>query len=78
MVRYWLGPQARGRAVASIAVRLLAQWEVATMGLPRIELTCAPTPNPRAGRGTLWLVREGVTGPTWLSGAPAGTPFCSV
>jgi RimJ/RimL family protein N-acetyltransferase len=39
---YWLCPQARGRGVASGAVRLLAQWGFTKLGLARIELTCGP------------------------------------
>jgi RimJ/RimL family protein N-acetyltransferase len=35
-------PQARGRGVASSAVRLLAMWGFTTLGLARIELTCGP------------------------------------
>ena len=41
-VGYWLTPQARGRGVASTAVRLLAKWGFTTLGLVRIELTCGP------------------------------------
>jgi RimJ/RimL family protein N-acetyltransferase len=41
-VGYWLAPQARGRGVASSAVRLLATWGFTTLGLARIELTCGP------------------------------------
>ena len=39
---YWLAPQARGRGIASTAVRLLATWGFTTLGLVRIELTCGP------------------------------------
>jgi len=39
---YWLAPAARGRGVASTAVRMLARWGFATLGLGRIELTCGP------------------------------------
>jgi len=39
---YWLAPQARGRGVASCAVRLLARWGLTKLGLARIELTCGP------------------------------------
>jgi RimJ/RimL family protein N-acetyltransferase len=42
VVGYWLAPQARGRGVASSAVRLLAMWAFTTLGLARIELTCGP------------------------------------
>jgi RimJ/RimL family protein N-acetyltransferase len=41
-VGYWLGPGARGRGVATHAVRLLARWAFAELGLARLELTCGP------------------------------------
>ena len=39
---YWVAPAARGRGVASRAVRLLADWGFRGLGLARIELTCGP------------------------------------
>jgi RimJ/RimL family protein N-acetyltransferase len=42
VVGYWLVQQARGRGVASSAVRLLATWGFTTLGLARIELTRGP------------------------------------
>ncbi len=36
MVRYWLLPEARGRGLASRAVRLLAGWAFSTLGLGRL------------------------------------------
>jgi RimJ/RimL family protein N-acetyltransferase len=36
MVRYWLLPEARGRGVATRAVRLLAGWAFSTLGLGRL------------------------------------------
>jgi|SRR5215469_17289547 len=41
-VGYWLAPEARGRGVATHAVRLLARWAFAELGLARLELTCSP------------------------------------
>jgi RimJ/RimL family protein N-acetyltransferase len=41
-VGYWLAPQARGRGAATHAVRLLARWAFAGLGLARLELTCGP------------------------------------
>jgi RimJ/RimL family protein N-acetyltransferase len=41
-VGYWLAPGARGRGVATQAVRLLARWAFAELGLARLELTCGP------------------------------------
>lgn len=61
VVGYWLSPQARGRGVASAAVRLLAQWGFTTLALARIELTCAPD-NDASQRvaARCGYVREGV------------------
>ena len=39
---YWLAPAARGRGVASRAVRLIAGWALGTVGLARLEITCGP------------------------------------
>jgi RimJ/RimL family protein N-acetyltransferase len=41
-VGYWLAPGARGRGAATDAVRLLARWAFAELGLARLELTCGP------------------------------------
>lgn len=41
-VGYWLVPAARGRGLATAAVRLLARWAFAELGLARLELTCSP------------------------------------
>jgi len=41
-VGYWLAPGARGRGAAAQAVRLLARWAFAELGLARLELTCGP------------------------------------
>jgi RimJ/RimL family protein N-acetyltransferase len=41
-VGYWLAPGARGRGTATQAVRLLARWAFAELGLARLELTCGP------------------------------------
>jgi RimJ/RimL family protein N-acetyltransferase len=41
-VGYWLAERARGRGVATSAVRLIAGWAFAELGLCRLELTCAP------------------------------------
>jgi RimJ/RimL family protein N-acetyltransferase len=39
---YWLAARGRGRGAATHAVRLLTGWGFATLGLARIQLTCAP------------------------------------
>jgi RimJ/RimL family protein N-acetyltransferase len=41
-VGYWLAPAARGRGVATHAVRLVARWAFSELGLARLELTCGP------------------------------------
>jgi RimJ/RimL family protein N-acetyltransferase len=41
-VGYWLAPAARGRGIATHAVRLLARWAFGELGLARLELTCGP------------------------------------
>ena len=41
-IGYWLSPAGRGRGLATQAVRLLAGWAFAELGLARLELTCGP------------------------------------
>ena len=41
-VGYWLTAAARGRGVATRAVRLMAGWAFAELTLARLELTCGP------------------------------------
>jgi RimJ/RimL family protein N-acetyltransferase len=41
-IGYWLAPRARGRGVATHAVRLLAGWAFGDLHLARLELTCGP------------------------------------
>src|SRR4051794_35891015 len=41
-VGYWLAPHARGRGVATHAVRLLAGWAFDDLRVARLELTCGP------------------------------------
>lgn len=41
-VGYWVAAEARGRGIATHAVRLLAGWAFAGLGLARLELTCGP------------------------------------
>lgn len=41
-VGYWLAPEARGRGVATHAVRLIARWAFEDMDVARLELTCGP------------------------------------
>lgn len=45
-IGYWLTRQARGRGVATHAVRLVAGWVFDGLGLARLELTCAPDNHP--------------------------------
>ena len=41
-IGYWLAAEGRGRGLATHAVRLLADWAFADLGLARLEITCAP------------------------------------
>jgi RimJ/RimL family protein N-acetyltransferase len=41
-IGYWLAPHARGRGVATHAVRLLAGWAFRDLQVARLELTCGP------------------------------------
>ena len=41
-IGYWLAPQARGRGVATHAVRLIAGWAFRDLHIARLELTCGP------------------------------------
>ena len=54
---YWVAPQARGRGVATRAVRLLARFAFTELGVARLELTCAPD---NAASQRCGFVREGV------------------
>jgi RimJ/RimL family protein N-acetyltransferase len=60
-VGYWLAGEARGRGVATHAVRLVARWVFAELGLARLELTCGPD-NEASQRVAerCGFVREGV------------------
>ena len=60
-IGYWLAPAARGRGVATHAVRLLARWAFAELGLARLELTCGPG-NEASQRvaGRCGFAREGL------------------
>ena len=41
-IGYWLAPHARGRGVATHAVRLISRWAFEELQLARLELTCGP------------------------------------
>ena len=41
-IGYWLAPQARGRGIATHAVRLICRWAFTDLDLARLELTCGP------------------------------------
>jgi RimJ/RimL family protein N-acetyltransferase len=51
-VGYWLAPGARGRGVATRAVRLLVDWTLATTDVIRVELY-TDVDNERSGRVAL-------------------------
>jgi RimJ/RimL family protein N-acetyltransferase len=60
-VGYWLAAHARGRGVATHAVRLLTAWAFGPLGLVRLEITCGPD-NLASQRvaARCGFVREGV------------------
>ena len=41
-IGYWLAPHARGRGIATHAVRLIAGWAFRDLQVARLELTCGP------------------------------------
>jgi RimJ/RimL family protein N-acetyltransferase len=41
-IGYWLVPAARGRGIATRAVRLLASWAFDELSIERLTLTCGP------------------------------------
>jgi RimJ/RimL family protein N-acetyltransferase len=41
-VGYWVGPHARGRGAATRALRLVASWAFAELGIERLQLTTHP------------------------------------
>ena len=45
-VGYWLAADARGRGIATHAVRLIARWAFAELALARLEITCGPDNEP--------------------------------
>src|SRR4051794_5074252 len=60
-IGYWLAPQARGRGVATHAVRLIARWAFEDLHLARLELTCGPDNRPsQAVAERCGFMREGV------------------
>ena len=58
---YWVAPEARGRGVATRALRLIAEWTLATTNLIRLDLYTHPD-NHASGRVALGagFAREGV------------------
>jgi RimJ/RimL family protein N-acetyltransferase len=59
-VGFWLSPDARGRGVASRAVRLLTSWTFGTLGFERVEMTTTPDNAPsRALAAKLGFAEEG-------------------
>jgi RimJ/RimL family protein N-acetyltransferase len=60
-IGYWLARHARGRGVATHAVRLISRWAFEDLHLARLELTCSP--DNRASQGVAercGFTREGV------------------
>jgi RimJ/RimL family protein N-acetyltransferase len=60
-VGYWLDPAARGRGVATSAVRLVARWAFDRLGIERLSLETAPE-NAASQRvaGRAGFTREGL------------------
>jgi len=58
---YWLAPEARGRGVATRALRLLVDWTLATTGAIRLDLW-TDLENEASGRVAqrVGFVREGI------------------
>lgn len=58
---YWLAPEARGRGVATRALRLIADWTLATTEAIRLDLY-TDLDNPASGRvaARAGFVREGI------------------
>jgi RimJ/RimL family protein N-acetyltransferase len=67
-IGYWVAAEARGRGVATRAVRLLAQWALAELGLTRIEIL-AHKDNPASRRVA---EKAGFADTGELTGAPRG------
>jgi RimJ/RimL family protein N-acetyltransferase len=60
-IGYWLASHARGRGVATHAVRLISRWAFEDLRLARLELTCGP--DNRGSQGVAercGFTREGV------------------
>ena len=60
-IGYWLASHARGRGVATHAVRLICGWAFEDLRLARLELTCGP--DNRGSQGVAercGFTREGV------------------
>jgi RimJ/RimL family protein N-acetyltransferase len=60
-VGYWLERGARGRGLATSALRLVADWSFGTLGIARLHLTTLPdnVPSQRVAERT-GFIREGV------------------
>jgi RimJ/RimL family protein N-acetyltransferase len=60
-IGYWLASHARGRGVATHAVRLICGWAFEELGLSRLELTCGPDNSGSQGVAErCGFTREGV------------------
>lgn len=60
-IGYWLASRARGRGIATHAVRLISRWAFEELHLARLELTCGP--DNRASQAVAercGFTREGV------------------
>jgi len=67
-IGYWVAPDARGRGVATGALRLVSEWALRELGLPRVELVTLPGNEPsqrvaeKAGYARAGTVRMAVRG----------------
>jgi RimJ/RimL family protein N-acetyltransferase len=48
-IGYWVAADARGRGVATNALRLVSRWALRELGLPRVELVTIPRTWHRSG-----------------------------
>jgi RimJ/RimL family protein N-acetyltransferase len=68
MVSFWVVPQARGRGVATVALRLLTDWAVGPLGVKRLELFIEPENTASHLTATRsGFAREGLLRSHWVS-----------
>jgi [ribosomal protein S5]-alanine N-acetyltransferase len=45
-IGYWVAPEARGRGIATAALRIVSRWALRELGLPRVQLVTDPENEP--------------------------------